>query len=369
MSLRHFIASSFIMEYYTAHLPEHLSEGCDKGSWKLRNARFRRAVCGYLELKWHSCSGDGNCFFEAVCMCLRSVGKPDLTAAQLRADVVQYLRLCPGSTQDLPERICVEMSDEVSEPLVCSTRGRLNGVKLNGFVPNSVSEYLDASACDGVWIRGMHWLRAVSYLHEVQVAVVIYGQLMVRYIGNGDKTIHLYKVDAETHWDPLLPAAYASPSLLPLPSAHADNDSDTRSAVLISSDSSQPITKTIVADLPRLRQRKPTVAVQAADDTDSSFSSSESDAPGTSSFSFAVYTLPHIVTQCKEELQESSAVWLRQQSAKETVLPQVCIQTLQCIHRLPLQCVHAVYTLHSLLRTQLGEERPQCSIMMTTTPL
>ena len=384
MSLCNFISSSLIMEYYTAQLPEHLSEGCDKGRWKLRNALFRRAVCGYLELKWHSCSGDGNCFFEAVCMCLRSVGKPDLTAAQLRADVVQYLRLCPGSTQDLPERICAEMFDEISEPLVCSTRGRLNGVKLNGFLPGTVAEYLDASACDSVWVRGMHWLRAVSFLHEVQVAVVINGQQMIRYIGNGDKTIHLYKVDAETHWDPLLPAAYAFPSLLPLPPAHADNDSDTIVADLPrlrqqkptvavqaadDSDSSQPTTKTIVADLPRLRQRKPTVAFQAADDTDSRFSSSDSDAPGTYSVSFAVYTLPHIVTQCKEELQECSAVRLRQQSAKETVLPQVCIQTLQCIHCLPLQCVHAVYTLHSLLRTQLGKERPQCSIMMTTTPL
>ena len=244
MSLRHFIASSLIMEYGTAHLPEHLLEGCDKGSWNVRNARFRRAVCGYLELKWHSCSGDGNCFFEAVCMCLRSVGKPDLTAAQLRADVVQYLRLCPGSTQDLSERICIEMSDELAQPLVCSTRGRLNGAKLNGFVPSSVAQYLDASACDCVWIRGLHWLRAVSYLHEVRVAVVINGQPIVRIIGAGEKAIYLYKIDAETHWDPLLPAAYASPSLLPLQSAHADNDSDTASAVVISSDSSQPTTKT-----------------------------------------------------------------------------------------------------------------------------
>jgi hypothetical protein len=356
MSLRHFIASSLIMEYYTLQMPEHLSEGCDKGNPQTRNARFRRAVCAYLELKWHSCSGNGNCFFEAVCMCLRSVGKaPDLTAAQLRADVVEYLRLCPGSTQDLPERICAEMFDEINEPLVCSTRGRLNSVRLNGFVPGTVAEYLDASACDSVWVRGMHWLRAVSFLHHVQVAVVINEQLMVRYIGNGDNTIHLYKVDADTHWDPLLPAAYASPSLRPLPSAHADYDSDT---LLISSDSSQPTTKTIVPDLPRLRQRKPTVALQAVD------SSSESDAPGTYSVSFAVYTLPHIVTQCKEELQECSAVrTLVQQSAKETVLRQVCIQTLHC---LPLQCVHAVYTLHSLLRTQMGEERSELHLQVNT---
>jgi hypothetical protein len=200
------------MEYDTVQLPEHLLEGCDKGSWIVRNARFRSAVCTYLELRWLSCPGNGNCFFESGCMLLRSLSiQPDLTAAQLRANVVQYLRLCPGSTQDLAERICIEISDELSVPLVCSTRGRLNDTRLDGFKPTSISEYLDASACDGVWVRGLHWLRAISFLYDVRVAVVINGQLILRYIGAGEKTIHFYKVDAETHWDPLLPVAYASP--------------------------------------------------------------------------------------------------------------------------------------------------------------
>jgi hypothetical protein len=152
------------------------------------------------------------------------------------------------------------MSDELSEPLVCSTRGRLNGAKLNGFVPSSVAEYLDASACDKVWVRGMHWLRAISYLHEVRVAVIINDQLIVRYIGAGERTIHLYKFDAETHWDPLLPVAYAPPS---------------------------PV-----------RQQKPIVTFQID-------SSSDSDAPGTYSVSFELYSLPHTVTiQWNEDLQE-----------------------------------------------------------------
>ena len=177
------------MEYSTVNLPDRLSEGCDKGSWKVRNARFRRAVCGWLELQWFSCSGNGNCFFEAVCMLLRSVGLQDLTPAQLRADVVEFLRMCPGSTLDFQERVCIEMADELKEPLVCSTRARFNGTMLNGFVPSSIAEYLDASACDGVWVRGLHWLRAISYLHEVRVAVVISNQLVIRYIGAGEKII------------------------------------------------------------------------------------------------------------------------------------------------------------------------------------
>ena len=74
VSVRQLIASSPFMEYHAVNLPEHLLEGCDKGSWKQRNARFRRAVCSHFELNWFSCAGDGNCFFEAVCMLLRSVG-------------------------------------------------------------------------------------------------------------------------------------------------------------------------------------------------------------------------------------------------------------------------------------------------------
>ena len=118
------------MEYDAVQLPERLLEGCDKGSWIVRNARFRSAVCDYLQLRWLSCISNGNCFFESACVLLHSLSiRPDLTAAQLRADVVQYLRLCPGSTQDLPERICIEMSDELAVPLVCSTRGRLNDTR------------------------------------------------------------------------------------------------------------------------------------------------------------------------------------------------------------------------------------------------
>lgn len=208
------------MDYYTDQLPDHLCEGCDKGNWMSRNAKYRRAVCGFLNLRHISVNGAGNCFFEAVCISLRSVSiQRDLTAAQLRADVVQYLRLCPGSTQDLPERISMEMTDELHEPLVASNFNKFNGVRLNGFVPQSFQEYLDASACDGVWIRGLHWLRAISFLHEVRVAVVIYNQLLVRYIGSGEKTIHLYKVDADTHWDPLVDVAFDPPSIQSLPSA------------------------------------------------------------------------------------------------------------------------------------------------------
>jgi hypothetical protein len=194
------------MEYCTTELPDSVRDDCQKGNFQTRNARFRQAVCKHLNLRYISVSSAGNCFFESVSILLRDAIGIHTTAAALRADVVQCLRLCPGSTQPLAERMTVEMADELGRPLVCSTRGRLpqTDVKLDGFMPGTVQEYLDACVCEGVWVQGLHWLRAISYLHDVRVAVIIYDQLLVRFIGSGSKTIFLYKVDAETHWDPLV---------------------------------------------------------------------------------------------------------------------------------------------------------------------
>jgi hypothetical protein len=65
---------------------------------------------------------------------------------------------------------------------------------LNGYVPSTVEEYLDASSQDGVWVQGIHWLRAISCFFYVRVAVIIYGQPIVRFFGSGPITIFLYKV-------------------------------------------------------------------------------------------------------------------------------------------------------------------------------
>ena len=66
---------------------------------------------------------------------------------------------------------------------------------------------LDAVEQDNVWVQGWHWQRAISILFNVRVAVVIFGQRVVRFIGQGPVTIYLYMPDAETHFDPMLPLA------------------------------------------------------------------------------------------------------------------------------------------------------------------
>ncbi len=197
------------MQYSAEELPEGvMSAGGDKGSFTTKNARFRRAVCEHLKLKWVQVGGTGNCFFESVCILLRAASIQDLTARELRANVVEYFRMCPGSTQDLCERVITDIKAELNEPLVCSsTRAKINELRVDGFAPSTIAEYLDAVLIEGVWVQGWHWLRAISFLYEVRVAVVIYGQHIVRFFGEGPATIYLYKVDAETHWDALAPLA------------------------------------------------------------------------------------------------------------------------------------------------------------------
>ena len=65
-----------------------------------------------------------------------------------------------------------------------------------GFIPRTVQEYLEASAMDGVWVQGLHWLRAVARIFNVRVGVVIYGHEIIRFVGGefSDTTIYLYKV-------------------------------------------------------------------------------------------------------------------------------------------------------------------------------
>lgn len=61
-------------------------------------------------------------------------------------------------------------------------------------MPSTVEEYLAACQLEGVWVSGIQWMRAVSFLFNVRVAVIIYGQPLVRLFGEGEKKIYLYMV-------------------------------------------------------------------------------------------------------------------------------------------------------------------------------
>jgi hypothetical protein len=198
------------MDYSTEDLPiSCLMHFEDKGNFQTRNARFRTAVCQHLRRQVVIVNGSGNCFFESVTMLLREAGLcPDtLTALQLRRDVVNFFRACIDSQEDFCERVLIEIESELQEELVCSSRVKVNGVRVHGLVPATIEIYLDAVEQEGVWVQGSHWLRAISLLYNVRVAVVIYGHPIVRFFGQGHVTIYLYKIDADTHFDPMLPLA------------------------------------------------------------------------------------------------------------------------------------------------------------------
>ena len=195
------------MNYTTETLPDHVLEGLDKGSWPVRNARYRNAVCRVFNLKWISVGGSGDCFFESMRYLLLQAVGINLSASDIRKEVVSFFRECVSSTEPLCERICVEMEWELSQQLVCSTHKRYQGELLNGYHPISVADYIEASSFSGVWVQGLHWMRAISHIYDVRVGVVVWEHPIVRYIGSGEKTVFVYKVDADTHFDPLVSCA------------------------------------------------------------------------------------------------------------------------------------------------------------------
>jgi len=185
------------MDYSVEDLPQDcLDAASQRGiNFQTRNARYRNAACQHYQLRWKSVSGNGNCFFESVCELLRDIrDHREMTSESLRADVIDFFRSCLDSTQDLCERVKVEMEDEVHRSLSCSNYKSFNGKRLNGYVPTTLDEYLEASSHEGVWVQGIHWLRAISFLFDVRVAVIIFGHPIARFFGTGNVTIFLYKV-------------------------------------------------------------------------------------------------------------------------------------------------------------------------------
>jgi hypothetical protein len=188
------------MDYTTENLPQEVIDTLAgyMGNFSTKNARFRRAVCEHLGLEWRGVNGSGNCFFDSICLLLRAVGAAGadaLTPIRLRQDVVHLFHACVSDPHPLCERIAVELEFEASQPLICSSRAKMQtGEKVHGLNPVTVPRYLEACAVDGVWVTGSHWLRAISVLHSVRVGVVIFGQEIIRFFGEGQQTILLYKV-------------------------------------------------------------------------------------------------------------------------------------------------------------------------------
>ena len=133
-------------------------------NFQTRNARVRTAAGQHYQLQWRSVAGNGNCFFEAVCVLLRDprIQWHEVTSDVLRANVIEFFRSCLDSTQLLCERVKVDMEAELNQALACSNHKFFNGKRLNGYVPATIEEYLDAISHDGVWVQGTHWLSVMS---------------------------------------------------------------------------------------------------------------------------------------------------------------------------------------------------------------
>ena len=179
-------------------LPDNVRNLGSFGNLAQKNARYKAAVCRFLRLRFHRVDGAGDCFFLSVCVALQATlpAVPENLADKdrLRAACIQFLRTCEHSQLPLSERVVVEMEAELNVALQASNRQTLRDTRIHGFQPNTIQDYLDASAFSGVWVAGYHWLRAVSTIAGVRIGVIIYGHDSIVYFGHGTHTIYLYKV-------------------------------------------------------------------------------------------------------------------------------------------------------------------------------
>jgi hypothetical protein len=171
--------------------------------------------------------GSGDCFFQSISSLLKHVPKAiaselqhsdfwDVDPTLLRLQVVSWLRECAaGQHGILGERCVLDMEEELGRELV--TSGRQCAKK-----PESIDEYLDASANVGVWVQGYHWLRAVSHIFNVCVGVIIHNHEHMYLFGDQkQQRIYLYKRDTDTHYDALEPCDPCDPVPKPVSSSHA----------------------------------------------------------------------------------------------------------------------------------------------------
>ena len=66
------------------------------------------------------------------------------------------------------------------------------------------------------YLIGYHWLHAVSAIYNVCVVVVIHSHESTYLFGDtSSQRVHLYKKDAETHYDALLPKEESKSGIIP----------------------------------------------------------------------------------------------------------------------------------------------------------
>jgi hypothetical protein len=206
------LAAQFIIVHSSDSEPDSAPYVCDLASYttaslpgslrlfkKNEYKKYRDAVCDLLQLSFIPIDGQGDCFFASLSRLLQYQRALNLNAHDLRQQVVQFLRECQNKEHSiLGERCVVDMEGELGEPVTGLSR------KNSGLTPDTVDEYLDVSAIDGVWVQGYHWPRAVAAIFNCCVVVVVHGHQYLYLFGDpAHERFHFYKRDVETHYDAL----------------------------------------------------------------------------------------------------------------------------------------------------------------------
>ena len=192
--------------------------------------RYREAVCYAFNLHYKQIDGDGNCFFASCGAAFKHVhhvaGGHEVPSRLMRNLCCTWLRRCvreEGLEVHLLQEVNISspgipipsaLRSEVCKSMQAVLKYQVVGAptKSGKVLTSSICNYLDYSEHEGVWVEGFHWLYAVATLYNVCIVVIVNGHEHTHVYGNRNSVrIYLYKFDAQTHYDVLLPCVSKQP--------------------------------------------------------------------------------------------------------------------------------------------------------------
>jgi len=186
--------------------------------------RYRDAVCYAFNLHYKQIEGEGDCFFASCSAAFKYVhhvaGGNEVPSQLMRNLCCTWLRRCVRE-EGLELHLLPELTitspgipipsafrREVVKSMQAVLKFQVVGAKTKTgkALPSSICHYLEISENQGVWVEGFHWLYAVAWLYNVCIVVIVNGHEFTHVYGNRNSIrIYLYKFNAETHYDVLLP--------------------------------------------------------------------------------------------------------------------------------------------------------------------
>ena len=258
--------------YGTEHLPDTV-----RTFKRTETRRYREAVCYAFNLHYKQIDGEGNCFFASCGAAFKYVHHVarghEIKSQEMRNLCCTWLRRCVREEglelHLLPELAIISpgipipsaFRREVVKSMQAVLKYQVVGcewTKTGKVLPSSICHYLEISEHQGVWVEGFHWLYAVAWLYSVCIVVIVNGHEFTHVYGNRNSSrIYLYKFDAETHYDVLLPCEVpftspvtkdAKPVFFVDETSNSDSDSDSKGG----------------SSSPKASMKKPSAASKAA---------------------------------------------------------------------------------------------------------